>query len=496
LKKIKRNKPKVKKVRLFVVYFGLTLIFLALTFKLSYIAIFKGKEYKSLADNQWFKTISLPAKRGNVYDSTGQVLAVSTDVYRVDADLKTLNISLDKSKIRLTDFNHELAKILKMKDATLLKILSKIDHKNIEHAPSDWSEVFSYREDLSKLSKEIAKISTEPKNIIVVGNGGSITSFDAYRHALSPAQLTDSVWTMDPSYLKKIRDKYDPKDTIVVSVSKSGNTLGQIESLLYFRDFPIVVVTNLEGGTMLEMAKKMNWAVIEHPTVGGRFSGGTSSTLVSAGLCGIDIAGIQEGMNSAYTNLKDEAYTLSKYYFDKEQSGYNEVYVTCYAEALAGFENLIVQLMHESACKDGKGQTFYFAMGPEAQHHTNQRFLGGKKNVIGTFIISKQDINDQIQVPAEVADVDYKGESLNFIDKVKYTDALQAEYLGTKGDADEKQVPNVTLEIDEVSAKTVGEFTAFWHMVAFYSSILKELILLTNRQSKEAKTSRWRLSRS
>ncbi len=351
----------------------------------------------------------------------------------------------------------------------------KIDLKNIEQATSDWSEVFDYREDLQKLEEEIKKISPTTKNIIVVGNGGSITSFDAYRHALLPEKLTDSVWTMDPQYLKKIKSKYSPEDTIVVSVSKSGNTLGQIESLLYFKEFPVVVVTNLEGGTMLEIAKKMNWAVIEHPTVGGRFSGGTSSTFVSAALCGIDIKGIQEGMDSGYKNLKNEAYTLSKYYFDKESDGYNEVYVTCYSESLAGFENLIVQLMHESACKDGKGQTFYFAMGPEAQHHTNQRFLGGKDNVIGTFITSNSGSSEKIEVPKEIAEVNYKGEKLAFVDQVKYEDALDAEYLGTKGDADEKNVPNVTLSINEISPKTVGELTAFWHLVAFYSSILRDV---------------------
>jgi len=278
---------------------------------------------------------------------------------------------------------------------------------------------------------------------------------------------------MDPGYLRKIKNQYSPEETVVVSVSKSGNTLGQIESLLYFKEFPIVVVTNLEGGTMLEMAKKMNWTVIEHPTVGGRFSGGTSSTFVSAGLCGIDIQGIQEGMDSGYKKFKNEAYTLSKYYFEKEQEGYNEVYVTCYAEALAGFENLIVQLMHESACKDGKGQTFYFAMGPEAQHHTNQRFLGGKKNVIGTFITSAQENDEKIEVPSKIEDIDYKGEALGFINSVSYQDALKAEYLGTKGDADEKLVPNVTLELSEINSITVGEFTAFWHMVAFYSSVLR-----------------------
>jgi len=350
----------------------------------------------------------------------------------------------------------------------------KIDLKNIEKAPNDWSEVFDYREDLEKLRSEVNKISPEIKNVISVGNGGSITSFDAYIHALSPQKDAVSVWTMDPFYLKKIKERFDPKDTIVVAVSKSGNTLGQIEALLDFTEYPIAVVTNLEGGTLLEMAKVMSWSVIEHPTVGGRFSGGTSSTFASAMLCGIDVKGIQEGMIEGY-KLKDEAYTLSKYYYELEKEGKSEVYVTCYSESLAGFENLIVQLMHESACKDGKGQTFYFSMGPEAQHHTNQRFLGGKDNVIGTFIVNDSNDNAKIVVADELKEIDYKGKKLSLINDVKYQQALEAEYLGTKQDADEKKVPNVTINVGNVNAKTVGQLVSFWHLVAFYSSIIREV---------------------
>jgi glucose-6-phosphate isomerase len=137
---------------------------------------------------------------------------------------------------------------------------------------------------------------------------------------------------------------------------------------------------------------------------------------------------------------------------------------------------MIIQLMHESACKDGKGQTFYSSLAPESQHHTNQRFLGGKKNVIGTFIVIENASNDaKISVPEAISKIDYKGEDLSIIDGVDYQGALRAEYLGTKQDADKNSVPNVTIEIDRVSPKSVGELLGFWHLVAFYSSVLRDV---------------------
>lgn len=351
----------------------------------------------------------------------------------------------------------------------------EIKDLNIQECSLDgWNDVFEYREDLSKLKDEVNKVVEGVKNVISVGNGGSITSFDAYYHALPPKADAVSVWTMDPFYLKKVKERFDPKDTVVLAVSKSGNTLGQIESLLYFTDYPIICVTNPNEGTLQEIARKMDWSIIEHPPVGGRFSGGTSSTFVPALICGLDVEKIQQGIIDGY-KMKDEAYSLSKYYFDKEKDGYNEIYVTCYAEALAGFENLIVQLMHESACKDGKGQTVYFAMGPEAQHHTNQRFLGGKPNVIGTFIVEKATETEQISVPEKIIDIDYKGGKLSVIDGLDYSKALYAEYLGTLGDAQEKNVPNVTIELDRIDERSVGTLVSFWHLVAFYSSLLRDV---------------------
>ena len=61
-----------------------------LTLRLSYIMIFKHKEYGSKAEEQWKSEIKIGAKRGEILDRNGAQLAVSANVYRVDLDLKTL----------------------------------------------------------------------------------------------------------------------------------------------------------------------------------------------------------------------------------------------------------------------------------------------------------------------------------------------------------------------------------------------------------------------
>lgn len=350
----------------------------------------------------------------------------------------------------------------------------KLDLTNIVSAPDDWSEIFDYHEDIDTLENALEQYKGI-KKIILVGNGGAITSYDAYYNALVPKTASETVWTMEPDYLEKVRKESPIEDTIIVAASKGGNTLGQIEALLYFADYKVIVITTPHEGTLSQIAQRMNWQVISHPPIRGRFSGGTSCAFVPAILAGMNARLIQSGIEVGH-ELKDEAYSLSKYMYDLEQKGYGEVFIPIYSSFLRGFQNLIIQLMHESVCKGGKGQTFYAALSPESQHHTNQRLFGGKKNVIGLFVTVKHPWSKRaIEIPDTIKNTKYKDTDLEVIDGYDYQDALRAEYLGTKGDADENEIPNVTLEIDKITPESIGELVGFWHLVAFYSSRLREV---------------------
>lgn len=347
-----------------------------------------------------------------------------------------------------------------------------IDIKEEQEAPKQWSEIFNYRENIKVLESYLNNLK-DYDNIIVIGNGGSITSYDAYIGALGSKLKSYTVWTMDPEYLKDIKKKCADGNTIVVAVSKSGNTLGQIESLLYFKDFDVLVITEPNKGTLYRIAEKMRWKIIPHPDIGGRFSGGTASAFAPARIAGLNIKDIQSGIDYGYKKLKNKAYNLANFYFKKEKEGFEEIYCSLYASRLYNFQNLIIQLMHESVCKDQKGQSVYVSMGPECQHHTNQRFIGGKKNVIGTFVIASQDNSDKLNIPDNLSEIIYKDIKLSSFNGLAYADLLLAEYEGTKRDADNKGIPNVTIDINHIDEKTVGALVAFWHLVAFYSSIIR-----------------------
>ena len=280
---------------------------------------------------------------------------------------------------------------------------------------------------------------------------------------------------MNKARRHKVKQMCPSDKTVIVAISKSGNTLGVIEALMSFTGYKIIITTEAEDGVLRQIAKNMDWQIVEHPNISGRYSGATSAGLFPALLCGMKIDQIATGIKNGY-EYKNQAYSLAKYYFDLEKDGYLEVYVSCYSWLLENFRTLIIQLMHESVCKDGHGQTFYFSEAPESQHHTNQRFFAGKKIVAGTFIIARDWFGDRkIEVPQKIADLNLKGLELKKLDKITYQQALLAEYHGTKKEADRLKIPNVTIELPEVTNETVGELLAFWQLVAFYSARLRNV---------------------
>ena len=295
------------------------------------------------------------------------------------------------------------------------------DLKIFDNVPDDWSQFFDFKEDLNYLKREAQKIDFEFDNIVVIGNGGSITSFKAYLGALGSDKNVYIIDSPDPALIRKVKSQCPSDKTVVLAISKSGTTLGVIETLMAFVNYKVIVLTEGEEGTLRQVAKKMDWQIVEHPNISGRYSGASAAGLFPALLCGIKIDEIATGISAGY-KYKKEAWSLAKYYFELEQKGYCEVYVSAYSWLLSDFRTLIIQLMHETVCKSGRGQTFYFSEAPECQHHTNQRFFGGKKNVVGTFIIVKESADDKkIVVPDKIAELDLKGLELKKLDSPNKT---------------------------------------------------------------------------
>ncbi|MDV4152216.1 stage V sporulation protein D [Clostridium sp. AL.422] len=95
-KRVKSPKRKSNKSRERALYvtIGVCLIFMFLIGKLTYIMIYKSEEYNHMAQGQWNSQVTVQAKRGDITDRNGSLLATSIDVYRVDLDLDAIEIHI------------------------------------------------------------------------------------------------------------------------------------------------------------------------------------------------------------------------------------------------------------------------------------------------------------------------------------------------------------------------------------------------------------------
>ena len=314
------------------------------------------------------------------------------------------------------------------------------------------------------------------ERIVVVGNGGSIRNVWALYTALIEKSSRRTLHLLDgtdPSGLlgELLRNdgRFSPENTLIVPVSKSGNTENVIQEveLLSERGFPMIVVTVIGPSKLGKFAEKHQLERFQHPAdVGGRFTAGQNNTLLPIALIQGDtgvIRAIDDSFAAAHKMLapdvppeKNMGKTLALHLWKAELAGYTELFLPIYAKALSGLGELIVQLVHESYCKEGKGQSVIFAEAPESQHHTNQRYFGGRRNIAGLTIR-----------------VDKFEQDPNVTDEISCGTFLDLEHMGVVSEADRTGIPHMVLTLDSLSTRDVVAAIALWQWAVVYGGLLR-----------------------
>jgi len=85
-----------------------------------------------------------------------------------------------------------------------------------------------------------------------------------------------------------------PENTLVIAISKSGEDTTQIEMMMQFLNYPILIVTG-KNTPLRAMAEKLKLPIAIHPPIGGRYTGLTEVGLLPAGIAGLDVEGLYKG---------------------------------------------------------------------------------------------------------------------------------------------------------------------------------------------------------
>lgn len=367
------------------------------------------------------------------------------------------------------------------------------DERILTSSPPQFSE---YVEDLHLLQSSVEPFQKYPK-IIVIGHGGSITTFSIYLRALKGnGKQVFLLNTNEVDLISNLKKEYTEENTVIVCVSKSGTNISNIEAVLQFKKYAVIVVTENKENTLRQIAKIYGWTLINHPDIGGRFSGFTSSAFVPALLFGLPVERIQKGVKQLFEichtqiDPKDNpAWQIASSLNRLELIGKDEIFLSLYSYYLETSVPLIMQLFHETLGKNGKGWTVVGALAPESQHHTNQRFFGGKKNMVGLFVTIK-DQRDQItktEIEPSLKEIPLRSGTLNDINGIKLAKDLYFEFIGTSQDAIEKKIPFIHIELDKIDSEHIAGFIGLWQMVVFYLAILQDVNPLDQPQVERSK---------
>jgi len=325
-------------------------------------------------------------------------------------------------------------------------------------------------------------------HLIVIGNGGSITSLRAlyYTFLEEADKHLDIVTTMDPDRLQQVTAHADPEDTLVMPISKSGSTIGVLESLMFFinkgYDFNPLTTPN---SPLHEIAEKFDRCIIEHQDVGGRFSGLTNTALAPAELIGLESDVIRAGGKEGY-RMKEKAVETAQALKNAEEKGYDQVLTPFYSSRMFGFYPLLVQLMHETVCKEGEGQSFFGDHAPEYQHHTNQRLFGGKEDIVPLFFRTNHR-HKKIEIPEQISDIEIKGRKIDDFSNKELSESLNAEYTGVRKVLEDEDRPYIDLKLENSSFKGYGKLMAFLQLTAYYSAVIRGVDPLTQPDVEKSK---------
>lgn len=334
----------------------------------------------------------------------------------------------------------------------------------------------TYKPSFAEMSR-IADKHQDARHVIIVGHGGSISSFYGVYNALkeNSKKQVHFLNTVDPDRITEIKQSAHHSESVVIAISKSGETVTQLEALSQFEDYPKIYITGAMG-PLAAIAEKTGADLLLHPAIGGRFAGFTEVAMLPALMCGFDIGALLDSAGVYFKNYREQndAQAAADILYQLEQAGIVEVFMPVYDYHLFPMSGPIIQLCHESFGKNGQGQTYFAHEAPESQHHTNQRFFGGRKNVAGWFLGSEtSQANLTVAIPQEIADINLKSATMSALNGISLSDSLRYEMEGTYEDAQIQGIPIIKQLIRSRTEKDIGELLAFWNLFAVYSAVLR-----------------------
>jgi len=356
------------------------------------------------------------------------------------------------------------------------------------HGTSAFLEV---PEDKHALGAVLDAASSTPdryKKVLVLGIGGSGLGTVAALKALSPSRSPSDVRevrvlsNVDPQSVSDAMEWFDPADTLLNVVTKSGGTVETLSQLALFAELirdhggkdalrdGLVVTTDPERGAVRAMASEIRCRELPVPPgVGGRFSVLTAVGLFPLALAGLDVRSMLDGAGQVVKGVQgpaSEAHPSARsaaLHADLMVKGLPIRVLWAYCDRLSSFGDWFCQLWAESLGKrtNGRavGQTPVRAIGSTDQHSLLQLFMEGPEDHCLTFL-SIGGPWPKVPVP----DMGVLSPSLSEFGGKDINEVFDALRQGTMAALVSRKRPIATIHVPHLDERSIGALFAHFEI--------------------------------
>ena len=286
--------------------------------------------------------------------------------------------------------------------------------------------------------------------------------------------------------MKELLDICEGRDVCINVISKSGTTTEPAVAFRIFRDLlekkygaegakeRIFVTTDRARGTLKGFADKVGYETFVVPDdVGGRYSVLTAVGLLPIAVSGVDTDALMQGADEARVRYsepdisKNDCYKYAAIRNILLRQGKTTEILVGYEPYLQMFCEWWKQLYGESEGKDKKGIYPSSVIFSTDLHSLGQYIQDGMRNLFET-VISVRETGTKMEIPFDPENIDglnfLAGKDLNYVNGMACQGTLFAHVDGG--------VPNVVIEVEDRSARTLGALIYFFEKACAISGYL------------------------
>lgn len=348
------------------------------------------------------------------------------------------------------------------------------------------------KEEFARVIKSAKLIREQSDVLLVIGIGGSYlgakAAIEYLRKHFSKEKELEIIFVghhISSDYMFELQEYLEDKRFSINVISKSGMTT---EPALAFRMFKklleekvgedeaqkrIYATTDKARGALRELADQKGYETFVVPDdVGGRYSVLTAVGLLPIAASGIDIVEMMNGAQEAYEDLldptlKNQAYLYAKMRNLLYRSGKKIELLVNYEPALFYIGEWWKQLFGESEGKDHLGIFPASASFSTDLHSLGQYIQDGERHLFETVLHVKK-TRHQLIIEKDDANLD----GLNYLAGKSIEAVNEQAFLGTLLAHKDGGVPNLIIEVDEISPYSFGYMVYFFEKACAISGYL------------------------